>query len=400
MSHDRMAIPAAILAQLGDVPNLPSWLDQLPLLPPTTELQRRVQEAETALEDGLDPRSRRPMPYHQLRAQVDTARRDLVYGQVRDLVQQTRPEGCTCLGTGKRYVKGCSQWCACPEGQAMEEAAEAAEEAAWQKQKAAARRRWAQQAKLPQRYKKVERETAPDVPGVRAAHAPAWAWWDGPADKSRAGWDAWYQEHHESALFYGPVGTGKTCIAIAMLKLFVMDPEDYDRDLEDPNPIALFLPVPDLLDMIKRTFNRAKPRRPARWDDEDDEDDEPTTETGVLDLVSRVPFLVLDDLGAERPTAWVLAKLYQVISRRHSEQLATIFTSNFSPRELLEHFSHGSDDPTDQKTGERLVWRIVEMADVIKIDGPNLRERTPPTTPVDVLLREIEAGWQRQEGGV
>ena len=48
----------------------------------------------------------------------------------------------------------------------------------------------------------------------------------------------------------------------------------------------------------------------------------------LLDYVSHCQFLVLDDLGAEKPTEWAVAKLDKIIDHRYISRLPTIFTSN------------------------------------------------------------------------
>lgn len=46
--------------------------------------------------------------------------------------------------------------------------------------------------------------------------------------------------------------------------------------------------------------------------------------------------LILDDLGAERPSDWVLERLYDLINERYVNMRTTICTSNFSRIELAE----------------------------------------------------------------
>lgn len=46
--------------------------------------------------------------------------------------------------------------------------------------------------------------------------------------------------------------------------------------------------------------------------------------------------LILDDLGAERPSDWVLERLYDLINERYVNMRSTICTSNFTRIELAE----------------------------------------------------------------
>jgi DNA replication protein DnaC len=116
------------------------------------------------------------------------------------------------------------------------------------------------------------------------------------------------------------------------------------RESEEP---TLFITVPNLLDRIRATYGPGGNG----------------SEQEVIETVKTVEFLVLDDLGAERVTDWVAEKLFTIINHRHDEDLETVFTSNLSLEQLADHI------------GERTTWRIVEMADVVELSGPNLRDR-------------------------
>jgi DNA replication protein DnaC len=76
----------------------------------------------------------------------------------------------------------------------------------------------------------------------------------------------------------------------------------------------------------------------------------------MSDLV-RVPVLVLDDLGGERPTEWAVSQLLRLVNTRYERKLPTCFLSNFTPGELAKRLGH--EDPV---AGERIVSRMVEGA--------------------------------------
>lgn len=70
--------------------------------------------------------------------------------------------------------------------------------------------------------------------------------------------------------------------------------------------------------------------------------------------------LILDDIGAERPSEYVCERLYDLINHRYTNMLATIYTSNLTPFEL----------------GDRLGSRIesrVRSAEQIKLVGADRR---------------------------
>lgn len=124
-------------------------------------------------------------------------------------------------------------------------------------------------------------------------------------------------------LFTGPVGSGKTFLASAIVNALV----------QRHHPV-LFVVVPDLLDEIKATYNG--PRQGY-------------TELDLLEAARTTGVLVLDDLGAHNYTEWTANKLYSILNFRLNGQLPTIITTNLSLAEL------------DQYLGERSTSRIVQL---------------------------------------
>jgi DNA replication protein DnaC len=144
-------------------------------------------------------------------------------------------------------------------------------------------------------------------------------------------------------LLWGPFGTGKTALAVAVF-----------RDLLQRGDTGIFQTVPQVLDRIRETYDRDGARREM-------------SEAEMLTALRSVDVLVLDDMGAERPSPWVAEKLFAIVNHRHDHHKRTIITSNLAPDELGEH------------VGERTVWRVIEMADVLHVNGPNLRDRKAST---------------------
>lgn len=135
--------------------------------------------------------------------------------------------------------------------------------------------------------------------------------------------------------FCGDVGTGKTHLAVAVLNELI----------KRKRVPSLFVTVPELLDNLRGTYND-----PGRNIDE------------WMDAVKNADFLVLDDLGSERPTEWVRERLFVVINHRYREQLPTLFTSNVGPKDLAAQL------------GERTASRIIAMCDWISLEGEDFRE--------------------------
>lgn len=145
----------------------------------------------------------------------------------------------------------------------------------------------------------------------------------------------------------GPLGRGKTGLSICALKEFI-----------GAGYLSLFVSTPELMDRLRATFGKGS----------DESQDE------LLKVVTDVPFLVLDDLGVEKPTTYVLEKFYLIIDKRQSRGLYTILTSNLSTKDL-EAYWRPSDVPVGGfHPGLRIVERIREYCSGISIKGGNLRE--------------------------
>ena len=71
--------------------------------------------------------------------------------------------------------------------------------------------------------------------------------------------------------------------------------------------------------------------------------------------------LILDDLGAEKPSDWVKEQLYVIINRRYENMLPTIITTNCTMNELKD------------RIGERTASRIIEMTTPYKITASHSR---------------------------
>ena len=145
----------------------------------------------------------------------------------------------------------------------------------------------------------------------------------------------------------GPVGVGKTHLACALCNRLIM------RD----NKKVLFRPGVTLLYKIRGTF-----RTDSSWATDD-----------LIYKLSKAPFLILDDLGAEKLTEWVLETFYLIVDNRYNDMLPTIVTSNFSPRELAIRHRPPGFNGNDSHIGDRIVSRLISDALILKLEGPDHR---------------------------
>jgi DNA replication protein DnaC len=132
-------------------------------------------------------------------------------------------------------------------------------------------------------------------------------------------------------LLQGGCGTGKTHLAVAALQEIIQT--------DKPGKL-LFSNFQDLIQEIQASF-------PA---------DSSVDKSEILQPLLDADLLVLDELGSQKPSAWVHDILYYIINSRYNDVRTTIFTTN------------NVDDLAD-RIGDRLRSRLYEMASVIQMTG-------------------------------
>lgn len=151
-----------------------------------------------------------------------------------------------------------------------------------------------------------------------------------------------YPAHDVGLLFIGTCGVGKTHMAVSILK----------RLLEKGVP-CLFYDFRDLLKEIQDSWN-------------------PSTQASEMDILSSVydaQVLVLDELGATKPTEWVKDTMTHIINKRYNERKMTIFTSNY-----LDAKNNAYDETLTERVGVRLRSRLHEMCKVVPLVGDDYRK--------------------------
>lgn len=186
-------------------------------------------------------------------------------------------------------------------------------------------------AVLPRRYRDVafERPPVTDIdPRVVAAVRRYVDTIDERLDAGRGLW------------FMGSVGTGKTTLAMLVSK----------AALSAGRSVAIYS-LPRLLNEIRETHRFER------------------SHVDLLDRLTAVDLLHIDDVGAERTSPWVLEQLYSLINARYESQRSLMITTNIQPEELPEQI------------GQRTVSRLTEMCEQIPLYGADLRETADVSLP-------------------
>jgi DNA replication protein DnaC len=80
--------------------------------------------------------------------------------------------------------------------------------------------------------------------------------------------------------------------------------------------------------------------------------------------------LVLDELGAVKPTDWVRDTMMQIINTRYNDRKLTIFTTNYTDVRLQP-----SEETLEDRVGARLRSRLYEMCKTVLVEGEDYRRR-------------------------
>ncbi len=167
-------------------------------------------------------------------------------------------------------------------------------------------------------------------------------------------WAGQYPLDRSGLLLVGPSGVGKTHLSVAALKR-----------LTPKGVHCLFCDYRELLKKIQNSYNPSVQ----------------TTELELLRPIFETEVVLLDDLGAVKPSEWVWDTVSLILNTRYNEKLTTIITSNFldgasaaaervdGPRRAVREETLGD------RIGERMRSRLFEMCRLVQVNGKDYRPR-------------------------
>lgn len=165
-------------------------------------------------------------------------------------------------------------------------------------------------------------------------------------------------------LLRGGFGCGKTHLAAAI--------SNYAVEMGVP---TLFLTVPDLLDMLRFSY-----------------DSEETTFENRFNEIRNASLLVLDDFGTQNATGWAQEKLFQVVNYRYINKLPMVVTTNLSLDEIEARMRSRLADP--------------DLVTDVRINAPDYRNPTddighPELSSLDLMASKTFGSFEeRAEEGL
>lgn len=167
-------------------------------------------------------------------------------------------------------------------------------------------------------------------------------------------WVVQYPLDRNGLLLIGPSGVGKTHLAVSALK-----------QLTGKGFHCLFCDYRELLKQIQNSYNPSVQ----------------ITELDLLRPVFETEVVLLDDLGAVKPSEWVWDTVSIILNARYNEKRTTLITSNFldGPSASAEGISGPRrvvrEETLGDRVGERMRSRLFEMCQVVLVNGKDYRQK-------------------------
>ena len=199
-------------------------------------------------------------------------------------------------------------------------------------------------ARIPKRYEHCELATF-EFEGVYRSLAPA--------RMAACKFVEEYPIDQSGLLIIGSIGVGKTHLAVGIMKELILG----------KGIACLFYDYRELLKQIQNSYN----------------DSVKMTELDVLRPVFEAEVLVLDELGAVKPTDWVWDTVSLILNTRYNNRLATIITTNFPDGQSAEADDREGKKRTNRdatlgdRIGDRMRSRLHEMCRIVNMQGSDFR---------------------------
>lgn len=153
-------------------------------------------------------------------------------------------------------------------------------------------------------------------------------------------------------LLVGSIGVGKTHLAVGMLRAMI-----------ERGARGVFVDYRDLLKQVQNSYNR----------------NVAITELEVLGPIFEAEVLVLDELGASKPTDWVWDTVAHILNTRYNDRRTTVITTNYANLppgggELNGPRAAMREETLGDRIGERMRSRLQEMCVPVEMLGEDFRQ--------------------------
>lgn len=135
-------------------------------------------------------------------------------------------------------------------------------------------------------------------------------------------------------LFTGGFGTGKTHLAASIANYLI----------SQLYPV-MFGNITNIISSIRSTYHS----------------NSQLTEENILEMLTDVEILIIDDLGKENTSSNTRSLIYQIINRRYEEEKLIVATTNLNSQQLTG------------KIDAAAISRLYEMCQPVKLTGPDWR---------------------------
>ena len=151
-------------------------------------------------------------------------------------------------------------------------------------------------------------------------------------------------------LIYGGYGTGKTYIAVSIIRILALLRGYQVRFVEFSHLLSA------LQARFNQTHDRYTPQEKAKG--------------SLMQSLINAECLVIDELGEGRQSEWAKSILDELITKRYNASGTTILTTNYDPRR-----SHlGDSDHLEDRVGAKLYSRLQQMCDPMPLFGRDFRK--------------------------
>jgi len=178
----------------------------------------------------------------------------------------------------------------------------------------------------------------------------------------------------QGLLFMGRPGLGKTHLAVAVIKMLILDKKADCK----------FVDFFQLLSDIRYGYSQD------------------LSEQAIINPYVAAPILLIDELAKGRNTEWELTMLDQIISSRYNAaDKITLFTTNYPDQppnskkdgknEMHKEYGRGAvvaEETLQEKVGERIYSRLVEMCRFVKLEGIDYRQEMQGKQTAPAQLRK------------